>query len=128
MALFGKGAREKSKPARNPNESTPVVGREAFCRICDDYRQFTRCWLRPRPMTQCPACGLAFENPGELYKKFGPTCPQCGECLEQPGFEYGLCDGCGSKFELVPGAKPGLLPNRQQRAEMDKLGRVWRPE
>lgn len=79
-------------------------------------------------MTQCTACGLAFPNPAELYKKFQPVCPRCGEYLEQPGFEYGLCDGCGSKFELVVGAKPGLLANRQQREEMNKLGKVWRLE
>ena len=46
------------------------------------------------------------------------------EFLEQPGFEYGQCDGCRSKYELVTGAKPGLLPNKQQRAEMDKVGKA----
>jgi len=130
VALFGKGekARAKSQPIRNPNEAMPVVSRNAFCRICDDYRTFTKCWLRPRHMTQCPECGLAFGDVAELYKKFQPVCPKCGAFLEQPGFEYGLCDGCGSKFELVTGAKPGFLPNGQQRAEMEKLGKVWRIE
>jgi hypothetical protein len=124
VALFGKG--DKTKAERDPNEGVPVVGRRAFCRICDDYRQFTRCWLRPKQVTRCPECGLVFENVEELYRKFQPACPNCGEFLEQPGFEYGYCDECGSKFELPTGAKPGLLPNRKQRAEMDKFGKVWR--
>lgn len=128
MALFRKGDKEKPSAAQNPNQGAPVIGRRAHCRICDDYRQFTKCWLRPKFLTQCPGCGLPFENPGELYKKFQPACPRCGEFLEQPGFEYGLCDSCGSKYELVPGTKPGLLPNRQQRAEMDKHGKAWRIE
>jgi hypothetical protein len=57
-----------------------------------------------------------------------PACPQCGELLEHPGFEYGLCDVCGSKHELVPGTRPSLLPNKVQREAMAKHGRVWRHE
>ncbi len=77
---------------------------------------------------QCPCCGLEFGDPEPFYKEIQPACPQCGEFLEQPGFEYGLCDGCGSKYELMPGTKPGLLPNKEQRAEMDTHGKVWRPK
>ena len=125
MALFSRG--DKGKQAGGA-EAVVVVGRRAHCRICDDYRPFSKCWLRMRQMTRCPGCDSAFEDVAELYRKFQPACPQCGEFLEQPGFEYGLCDSCGSKFELVQGTKPGLLPNRRQRAEMDKLGKVWRIE
>ncbi len=128
MALFGKGDKGKARARRGADEALPVVGRRAFCRICDDYRQFTKCWLRAQHIAKCPECGLVFQNPAELYEKFQPACPRCGEFLEQPGFEYGICDGCGSKYELVPGTKPGLLPNRQQRAEMDKHGKIWRIE
>lgn len=77
-------------------------------------------------MVQCPNCKTFFEDIPAIYKENQPTCPRCGEYLEQPGFEYGLCDGCGSKYELVTGTKPGLLPNAKQRAEMEKNGKVWR--
>jgi len=77
---------------------------------------------------ECPCCDLKFEDPPFLYKRFQPTCPRCGEFLEQPNFEYGICDGCGSKYELMPGTKPGLLPNKAQRQEMDSHGKVWRIE
>jgi len=76
-------------------------------------------------MTKCPCCGNVFENPEALYKKNQPRCPQCEEPLESPGFEYGFCDGCGSKFELVDSAAPGMLPNKQQRDEMNKFGKAW---
>ena len=128
MALFGKGDKAKPRGAQGGAEAVPVVGREAHCRICDAYRPFSKCWLRSKHMTRCPGCGIVFESPAQLYEKFQPSCPECGEFLEQPGFEYGLCDQCGSKYELVQGTKPGLLPNRQQRAEMDKHGKVWRIE
>lgn len=126
MALFGRGTKDKSDETNSPIR--PVMGREALCRVCNDRKPFTRCWLRVGPIRQCTCCGLVFENPAELYARFQPICPQCGEYLEQPGFEYGLCDVCGSKHELVTGSKPGLLPNKQQRAQMDKLGKVWRRE
>jgi len=134
VALFGKGQKQqapKPTPGRaqqDANEALPVVGRQAFCRICGKYMTFSRCWLRPRQMVRCPECGQVFGDVGEVYAKFQPACPQCKAPLESPGFEYGLCDGCGSKYELVAGAKPGLVPNREQRAAMDKLGRVWRNE
>jgi len=64
-----------------------------------------------------------FDDPAGLYRRALPVCARCGEYLEHPGFEYGLCDGCGSKYELVAGAKPGLLPNLKQRQEMDKHGK-----
>ena len=125
MALFSKktpGKGETGKPADAGRR--PVVGRAAFCRICNARRQFSKCWLRVEPVRRCPCCGKVFENSAEIYKHFQPTCPACGEFLEQPGFEYGHCDGCRSKYELVTGAKPGLLPNKQQRAEMNKVGRA----
>lgn len=65
---------------------------------------------------------MVFQNTRQLYAQLQPACPQCGEFLEQPGFEYGFCDRCGSKHEIVPGTKPGLLPNAQQRAEMARRG------
>lgn len=73
---------------------------------------------------ECTACGIAFEKAGELYQRFQPSCPQCGEFLEHPGFDYGICDTCGSKFELPDGAKPGLLPNKEQRKKMGIVGSV----
>jgi hypothetical protein len=103
----------------------PIVGRPAWCRVCNREQQLSRCWRRTSQMTQCTACGSPFENPAALYRRFQPACPNCAEPLEQPGFDYGLCDGCGSKYEIVEGAKPGLLPNRQQRAEMEKSGKSW---
>jgi len=129
MALFGKGGKDAAKGNRQKDAGpVPVVGRTAYCRICDDYRQFSKCWMRQRPVTQCTGCGAALDNAAELYKKFQPACPRCGEFLEQPGFEYGLCDGCGSKFELVAGTKPGLLPNRKQREQMDTFGKARSPD
>ncbi|MCC6143363.1 MAG: hypothetical protein IT368_06120 [Candidatus Hydrogenedentes bacterium] len=125
MALFGRGGKQGDADERHP-EFHPVVGRIINCGICGTARMFTRCWRRVRPMRKCPCCGLEFSAPGRLYAEFQPACPQCGEPLEQPGFDYGLCDACGSKYEIPEGAKPGLLPNRQQRAEMEKHGRVWR--
>jgi len=125
VALFGKSEKPSSK---HSHEAVPVVGREVYCRICDAYRPFTKCWLRQQPMTRCPECGAIFHDVEALYRKFQPVCPQCGAFLEQPGFEYGLCDVCGSRFEIVTGAKPGLLPNRRQRAEMAKHGKAWRLE
>ncbi len=79
-------------------------------------------------MAKCECCGLDFPNPAKLYEPFQPICPQCEEFLEQPGFEYGICDGCGSKFELMSGTLPGLLPNRAQREAMNKVGRSRRME
>ena len=69
---------------------------------------------------------MRFESAETLYGRSLPACPKCGEYLEQPTFEYGLCDGCGSKYELVDGTLPNLLPNLYQRQEMDKVGRIRR--
>ncbi len=73
--------------------------------------------------TYCMNCGLEFPDVDEVYKPIGPRCPNCEEPLEAAGFDYGLCDECGSKYELVPGTKPSWLPNQAQREEMNKLGR-----
>lgn len=112
-------SRENTQP---PQETFPLVARQAWCSVCDAYTTFTRIWRRGAMMRKCPNCGALFENPALLYKRFQPACPRCAEPLEQPDFDYGLCDRCGSKFELMEGAKPGLLPNQQQRQEMDKHG------
>lgn len=127
MALFGR----KEGGAQTPQQSSqarPLPGRKAFCRICETEQTFARCWMRVGRVGQCPCCGAHFQDTAAVYRPFQPACPHCGEMLEQPGFEYGLCDGCGSKYELVTGTRPGLLPNKAQRAEMNKLGRVWRHE
>ncbi len=125
MALFGK--RDKgaagSKDAGDGGKH-PIVGRRIYCRICDKEQMLTRCWRRTEMMRQCPDCGQTFETPQHLYARFQPSCPKCEEPLELPGFDYGLCDGCGSKYEIVEGAKPGLLPNRRQREEINKHGRA----
>lgn len=121
MALFRRG--EESREGRTPDKA-PTAPRQAYCRICGAVRKFSRCWVRLRPVRQCEGCGAAFEDPAALYRKFQPRCPRCEELLEQPTFEYGTCDGCGSKYELVAGTPPSLLPNRQQRQEMDKHGKM----
>lgn len=129
MALFGRGGnKEKTPEDPEANRVRPVVGRKAFCRVCNAHKDFTRCWLRVAHVTRCACCAMVYEDPAALYNRSMPTCPRCGEYLEQPGFEYGLCDGCGSKFELMASARPSLLPNKTQRAEMDKYGKAWRRE
>ena len=128
MAIFGRGKAEGGRAQAGAAGATPLVARQAFCRICDDYREFTKCWQRTEHLKQCPCCGVAFDDPAGLYRRNQPMCPRCGEYLEQPGFEYGLCDGCGSKFEFVTGGKPGLLPNYKQREEMNKHGKAWSPD
>lgn len=122
---------KKLKPGSGSNngaasqETFPLVARQAWCSVCDAQTAFTRIWRRAAMMRKCPNCGLSFEDPGLLYKRFQPACPRCAEPLEQPDFDYGFCDRCGSKFELMEGAKPGLLPNQRQREEMDKHGKSW---
>src|SRR5688500_1112153 len=111
MALFGRGNKDAVDPKSAGAETHPLVGRRVYCRICGDERQFTRCWRRTAMVRACTSCGLHFENPRALYAKFQPACPQCAEPLEQPGFDYGFCDGCGSKYEIMEGTRPGLLPN-----------------
>lgn len=128
MALFGLGDKRQGESGPPSSHTRPLAGHESFCRICNQRRQFSRCWLRVDRLTQCLNCQAVFENPAAVYRQDLPVCPRCGEYLEQPGFEYGLCDGCGSKFELTAGTLPGLLPNAKQRAEMEKSGKVWRRE
>jgi hypothetical protein len=103
------------------------LGKQAFCRVCNDQRQFTQCWLRVGLIKTCPECGFELDTE-QVYNKYQPVCPRCEEHLEQPSFEYGLCDVCGSKYELMSGSKPSLLPNRAQRAEMNKHGKVRRQD
>lgn len=125
MAMFGLGRGGAGGTPGKPKEETrPLVGRKVYCRICSDTRSFSRCWRRIEPMRQCPCCGLAFENLAAVYAQVQPLCPRCQEPLEVQNFDYGLCDTCGSKFEIMEGTKPGLLPNRAQRIEMDKFGRT----
>jgi len=122
MALFRWNEDKKGKPKKK--EATRLlVGQESYCRVCEARRKFSRCWRRISMLDTCPCCNLEFEEPRALYAKFQPLCPRCNEYLEQPDFDYGLCDGCGSKYELVEGAKPGLMPNKAQRAEMDRHGK-----
>lgn len=123
MALFGRKDKEPDKPS-GAGGARPTMPRAAHCAVCRDDRQFSRCWLRVSMLTQCPCCALVFEDPRALYRLNLPSCPRCGEYLEHPGFEYGLCDACGSKFEIMPGAKPGLLPNKRQRDEMNRYGKA----
>ena len=126
MPLFRRN--EKNAPASaagaSPDKVRPLPARRVFCATCNSEQTFTRCWTRPAMLRACTCCKTAFPDPAALYKRRLPACPQCGEYLEHPNFEYGLCDGCGSKFEIMPGAKPGLLPNREQRQEMDKHGKA----
>jgi hypothetical protein len=127
MGLFQrrKAVSEAAQPKPEARQTHP---REVFCRLCDEYRQFSKCWLRLGRIAQCPSCGEAFSDPAALYKQNQPACPSCGEFLEHTGFEYGLCDVCGSKYELVQGALPSLLPNRKQREDMNLTGQSWSPD
>ena len=134
MALFGKKDKNPPPSAQASPQSAAasqvrqLPAREVLCAVCDERRPFSRCWLRTTAMTQCPCCKLAFDSPAKLYRLLQPACPQCAEFLEQTGFDYGLCDTCGSKHEIVAGTKPSLLPSKAQREVMDKRGRSWRPE
>lgn len=119
MSLFDKLRGNKSS---NRSTSTPLPGRSARCRICNKESHFSKCWRRDAPISQCTGCGTKFDQPNDYYRTHQPACPHCGEFLEQPGFEYGICDECGSKFELVTGTVPALLPNSEQRAQMNPYG------
>ena len=127
MALFPRGGKNKAASSANQEveETRPLVGRELICRVCEQTQRLTRCWRRLVPMRQCACCGQPFENPAALYAQFQPHCPRCAEALEQPNFDYGLCDGCGTKYEIVENTKPGLIPNRKQREEIRTTGRIW---
>ena len=122
MTIFRKGP---EAPPRNP-DTAPLPPVDAYCRICDDRSTFTRRWRRIRTATHCACCGLEFAAVGRMISTFQPQCPRCFEYIEQPTFEYGECEGCGSKFELMEGTYPNLLPNKFQREQMDKVGKVWR--
>ncbi len=113
------------KRAEQTMEAYPLVAKQAWCSVCDKTQTFTKVWRRAVMMRRCPNCGMEFDEPSLLYQRTQPICLQCREPLEQPSFDYGFCDGCGSKFELMDGAKPGLLPNQAQRNEMDKHGKSW---
>lgn len=110
---------------RNP-ETVPLPPTIAYCRICDDRATFTKRWRRVHVAGRCACCGLEFSAVPHMIEAFQPQCPRCFEYIEQPTFEYGECDGCGSKFELLDGTYPNLLPNKFQREQMDKVGKVWR--
>lgn len=101
----------------------PLVGRSVYCRVCEAQHMFSRCWRRMAPMRQCPCCGFIVENLGAVYSLAQPICPKCDEPFEYPNFDYGFCDACGSKYEIMEGTKPGLMPNKAQRVEMNKHGR-----
>jgi hypothetical protein len=125
MGLFGRRKADKEAGANVKKDINILVGKSFVCRICSVERSFTKCWRRVNPLRRCQCCATPFENPGLLYSQPSPVCPKCGELLEQPGFDYALCDGCGSKFEVMDGTKPGLLPNKRQREEMAKHGKVY---
>lgn len=125
MALFGRKEEEASKPAPPPQNVRQTAPRQAYCRICKKDQSFSKCWMRLRYVMQCMCCKTQFTDPRPLYAKNLPACPRCGEFLEQPNFEYGLCDGCGSKYEFVQGAVPSMLPNKSQRDAMEKHGKSW---
>ena len=127
MGLFGKRDTQP-KDGGGFAETVPLPGRQAWCRECKADRTFTKCWKRNGYVAQCPCCGVQFDNLAQVYERNQPVCPRCGEFLEHPGFEYGICDGCQSKYELVEGAKPGLLPNKKQRAQMEQYGKSWTRE
>lgn len=124
MALFGRWQRGKGRE----EAVLPLPAKKAFCTVCNKEQTFTKCWRRNAMVRQCTSCNTPFENAGQLYQKRIPVCPHCGEHLEHPGFDYGLCDGCGSKFEVMDGTKPTMLPNKEQRASMEQYGRVWSKE
>lgn len=125
MALFSRGPKKEESGGASAAGSTNIlVGREVYCSVCKKPSAFTRCWRRVKPERQCACCGFAFADLRALYSASQPSCPQCAEPLEQPNFDYGLCDSCGSKFEILEGTKPSLFPNREQRQEMDKHGKA----
>ena len=122
MALFGKKDQDPHID-KAPPSAHQLAGKQAYCTVCGSYRQFSRCWRRTALVRKCSCCELVFESAEALYKKFLPSCPRCGEFLEHPGFDYGLCDKCGTKYELMDGTKPGMLPNKKQRDKMNVYGK-----
>jgi len=118
-AMFRK--QEKGEPARDNIQRLP--SREVFCRICNKATTFSHVWKRISPQSYCMNCGYEFPDVDLVYMPFGPRCPQCEEPLEAAGFDYGLCDECSSKYELVPHTKPSWLPNQAQREKINQQGR-----
>lgn len=125
MRWFKKIRPDAAAQGKSEQDAYPLVARRAWCSVCDAYRTFTTVWRRATKICTCPNCGVVFDDVEALYRRAQPACPACREPLEQPDFDYGYCDSCGSKFELVEGGKPGLLPNQRQRDEMDKHGKSW---
>ena len=119
MALF-----QKKEPVGRRPGTVPTTPTKIFCRICNAQREIVDCWLRTEAVTTCRGCGTVLENVAALYRRRQPACSACEEPLAQPGFEYGRCQKCGSKYELVSGTPPTLLPSRAQRAAMDRHGKV----
>lgn len=115
--------REESQQVSRDNVER-LEPREVFCRVCEKKTQFSYVWRRKSPQIYCMNCNLEFTDVQSLYNKFGPKCPQCEEPLESLDFDYGLCDDCGSKYELVAGSKPSWLPNQAQREDMNRTGRA----
>lgn len=123
MGLFRRDKNKNAAPLAE-NAVHPLVSRVIFCTICRGERPFSKCWKRSGMVTTCTACNQPLGDPRTLYHhQQQPKCPHCEEYLEQPDFEYGICDGCGAKYEIMQGTKPGLLPNKQQRDSMDRHGR-----
>jgi len=112
---------DRMEPVRDSVQQ--LAPRQVYCRICDKETAFSQIWKRLSEQTYCMNCGHEFQEVAILYGRIAPRCPQCDEPLESRGFDYGLCDECTSKFELVPGTKPSWLPNQAQREEINKHGR-----
>ena len=64
------------EPDKSAQDTYPLVARQAWCAVCDAYTTFTRVWRRAVFMRKCPNCGMLFEDPELLYKRFQPTCPR----------------------------------------------------
>jgi len=129
VALFGRKPEDNQQsPQAASSGMQAAPAKRAFCRLCGDHQMFSKCWMHMGQLKTCGCCNTPFEDAAKLYGKNLPACPRCGEYLEQPGFVYGVCDGCGSKFELMDGAVPSLIPNLQQRRDMRKFGKAWSPD
>lgn len=126
MALFNKkgggGPAPDGEVQQPPAVQQPA--RRVYCKVCEKDTTFSKCWKRLLPLKACSVCKAPFRVPKQIYDMQVPHCPKCGEYVEHPGFDYGVCDECNSRFELVEGCVPGLLPNRKQRAEMEQYGKI----
>ena len=123
MGLFRK-KKDKADTPSGGNKVLPLVAHTVFCGVCRGERNFSKCWKRVGMVTTCTGCNHDLGDPRPFYHHQNqPKCPVCEEHLEQPEFEYGVCDGCGSKFEIMAGTKPTLLPNKKQRDAMHMHGR-----